>query len=167
MSSIVDDFKARPLLFTMGICVTAGILGHAILWVADAVGWLESGAVTWQPVTGISLVIISFTAFGGFYYASRRARVAIASSFLLTFLVSLSYAITLAGFGEALNSDAKDIFTDFRYAVTLIIGFYFGSEAAIGVAQAIGVAKTQGSTPADVRRAGRDLVTPQAPDESP
>lgn len=165
MSSLVDDFKARPLLFTMGICVAAGVLGHGILWLADAVGWLESGAVTWQPVTGISLVIVAFTAFGGFYIASRRARVAITSSFLLTFLVSLSYAITLAGFGEALNSDAKEIFADFRYAVTLIIGFYFGSEAAVGVAQAIAVSKTQGSTPADVHRADRDLVTPPASEE--
>ncbi|GAA2719234.1 MULTISPECIES: hypothetical protein [Streptomyces] len=146
------EISHRPFLWTMLVCLLAGVAGHAFLLASPDSGGLG------KPVIGITLVVVAFTAFGGCYVASQRARVAIAASFLLTFLLSLSYAVTVVGFGQSISGDAKDIFSDFRSAVTLIIGFYFGSEALVGAGRAIGVGLTDGSRAQDVWRSDRDLV---------
>ena len=152
-----SDTEVSPwaIVWTTVICALFASLGHGVLWWAYATG--RSSDVPWQPVTGIALVIVEIASFGGFYLASRRARVAIASSFLLTFLVSLSYVLTLQGLAEATQVEgAKDLFDDFRNIVTVIIGFYFGTEAAISVSKVIGVSRS--GTATDIRRADRDLV---------
>src|SRR5206468_1030161 len=138
------------------------------LWLASSLGWSipaqrpdgsQTTAVPWQPVIGIALVIVAITAFGGFFIASRRARVAISASFLLTFLVALSYVLTLQGLAQATQGDAKDLFHDFRTVVIVIIGFYFGTETLVADAKIIGAALTT-NDPKLVQRADRDLAPP-------
>jgi hypothetical protein len=149
----------HPVLWTTIICTLAAAGGHTVLWLASAFGW-DTGPghdVTWQPVVGISLSIVGVASFGGFYLASRRARVAIAASFLLTFLVSLTFIMTLQGLATDLNNDAKEIFKDFLHFNEVIIGFYFGSEAIVSATKAVAVSRTT-NDPTAVQRADRDLV---------
>jgi len=129
-----------------------------MLWLAYSNEWnsREDVDVPWQPVAGISIVVVAVVAFGGFYVASRRARVAIAASFLLTFLVTLTYAISLEGLAGATRGDARELIDDFRYIVTLIVGFYFGTEAAVSIAKIRQVSTTDATT-SDVQSADRDL----------
>jgi hypothetical protein len=163
-----EGFGRRPILYTTAICATFGALGHAVLWLGAARGWVDRG-VYWQPVVGIALVIVSVTAFGGFYVASRRARVAIAASFLLTFLVSLTYVLTVQALASAAaQGAAKDLFNDFRTVVLTIIGFYFGTETIVSVAKIVRI--SQGTTninAAAIQRADRDLVPPRQTGSSP
>jgi hypothetical protein len=71
---------------TTAICAVFAAAGHGMLWLAYSNEWnsREDVDMPWQPVAGISIVVVAVVAFGGFYVASRRARVAIAASFLLT-----------------------------------------------------------------------------------
>jgi hypothetical protein len=123
------------------------------------VHWIDKG-IFWQPVVGISLVIVSIAAFGGFYVATRRARVAIAAAFLLTFLVSLTYVLTVQDLADkASRGLANDMFADLRTVVVTIIGFYFGSEAIVASAKVIGAARRSdaGVSPTEMSRMDRDL----------
>jgi hypothetical protein len=147
-------FGRRPILYTTAICAASAALGHAILWLGAAQHWV---GVLWQPVVGIVLVIVSVTAFGGFYVASQRTRIAIAASFLLTFLVSLTYVVTIQALADAAGRGfAKQLFDDFRSVVLTIIGFYFGTETIISVAKIVR------SDPTAVQNVDRDLTTPSA-----
>jgi hypothetical protein len=158
-------FTTRPVLFTTAICAAAAALGHGVLWLAAGQHWIDKG-VFWQPVVGISMSIVSITAFGGFLVASRRTRVAIAACFLLTFLVSLTYLLTIQDLADkASRGLAKDAFNDFRTVVVTIIGFYFGSEAIVAAAKIVGSARRteSGASAAEIRRMDRDLPTTKAP----
>lgn len=159
-----------PLIYTSLICGVAAVAGHVLLYFSYAFGWtVGSQAVVWQPVIGSALTVVAVAAFGGFYVASRRARIAIASAFLLTFLVSMTFVVTIGGFAEATQAaGARDTFDDFRNIVAVIIGFYFGSEGAISVAKVIGVSLTQRGEAGGMRakaqaiqRADRDLAPPR------
>jgi hypothetical protein len=162
-----DSIAIAPIIWTTAICAVIAAAGHATLWVASSRGWTvpvetpdgsRGAAVPWQPVTGIVLVVVAIVAFGGFFIAARRARVAIMASFLLTFLVALSYVLTLQGLAQATQiGGAKDLFSDFRTVVIVIIGFYFGTEALVSGAKIIGTALTK-NDPAQIRRADRDLA---------
>ena len=161
-----DTIAIAPIIWTTAICATIAAAGHAVLWVASSRGWnvpvekpdgTRVAAVPWQPVTGIVLVVVAIVAFGGFFIAARRARVAISASFLLTFLVALSYVLTLQGLAEATQGGAKDLFSDFRTVVIVIIGFYFGTEALVSGAKIIGAAITK-NDPEQIRRSDRDLA---------
>ena len=151
-----SDADRGPILTTTLVCALSAALGHGTLWLSYAMGW--GRYVPWQPVAGISLSVVSIAAFGGFYLASRRARIAIASSFLLTFLVALTFVLTIRELGDVSDS-AQALFDEFRNVVMLIVGFYFGSEAAVSVAKVFGVSRGPGTT-ADVQTADRDLVSP-------
>lgn len=162
-----DTIAIAPIIWTTVICAVIATGGHAVLWVASSLGWTvpietaegaRGAAVPWQPVTGIVLVLVAIVAFGGFFIASRRARVAISASFLLTFLVALSYVLTLQGLAAATQAGgAKALFDDFRTVVIVIIGFYFGTEALVAGAKIIGAAITK-NDPKIVQRADRDLA---------
>ena len=147
-----------PIVVTTAICAVFAAAGHGMLWLAYSNEWnsREDVDVPWQPVAGISIVVVAVVAFGGFYVASRRARVAIAASFLLTFLVTLTYAISLEDLAGATRGDARELIDDFRYIVTLIVGFYFGTEAAVSIAKIRQVSTTDATT-SDVQSADRDL----------
>ena len=154
-----DRADRGPLLITVLVCLGAAVAGHAFLWLNHRFGWGNP----WQPVIGISVSVVAIAAFGGFYVASRRARIAIASSFLLTFLVILTFVMTIEAFSSAAKQGiAADLFNDFRNVITVIIGFYFGTEAAVSVAKVIGVARQPADT-AEIQRADRDLVSPSPP----
>jgi hypothetical protein len=162
-----DTIAIAPIIWTTVICALIAAGGHVTLWIASSTGWTvpietpdgnRGAAVPWQPVTGIVLVLVAIVAFGGYFIAARRARVAISASFLLTFLVALSYVLTLQGLAQATQAGgAKDLFNDFRTVVIVIIGFYFGTEALVSGAKIIGAAITR-NDPTMVQRMDRDLA---------
>ncbi len=148
----VDKVSARALLWTTVICVLGAVLGHVLLGLNYENAWLP-----WQPIAGASLALVAVTSFGGFYLASRRARVAITASFLLTFLVLLTYVVTISQIKDVADAP-EGLVSDFRIVVQTIIGFYFGTEAIVAATKVMGVARSTDSTARDVRRADRDLV---------
>lgn len=156
-----DEIAIRPLLWTTGICFALAAAGHGLLWAAYALDWNspDNQNVPWQPVAGISLSGVAIVAFGGFYVASRRARIAIAASFLLTFLVTLPFVLTIDALALRTTGAAKELFDDFRNIVGLIVGFYFASEATVS---GLKVFRAGGSDAnlADIQRADRDLAPP-------
>lgn len=86
----------------------------------------------WQAPVAMALSVVSLVTFGGFYIAARRARVAIAASFLLTFLVMLSFSLTIPGLrGGDQTALAKSLVDQFGGVVSTVVVFYFGSEAVI------------------------------------
>lgn len=155
-----DEIAIRPLIWTTVICTAMAVAGHGLMWAAYALEWNKPGNVNvpWEPIAGISLSVVAIVAFGGFYIASRRARIAIAASFLLTFLVTLPFVLTIDAFVPQ-TEQAKDLFGDFRNIVSLIIGFYFASEAAVSGLKVIRAGSSD-VTLADIQRADRDLAPP-------
>jgi hypothetical protein len=97
-------------------------------------------------------------AFGGFYAASKRARIAIASSFLLTFLTMLTFVLTIGEFALATRGAGEALVSDFRAVVITVVGSYFGSEAVVSAVKIVNVRRA-GATPAEIRRADRDLAS--------
>jgi MFS family permease len=154
----------RALELGVAAAVGTGVLVALLFGTA----WLASRdkALAWQPVVGLSLSVVAVAAFGGFYLASRRTRVGFAASFVLTFLVLLSYMLTLDGLAAAANGSqegelsaaadgVRELLTDFRGAVALIVGFYFGTDAAVSVVKII---RTDSKNAQDVGRLDRDLA---------
>jgi hypothetical protein len=79
----------------------------------------------------------------------------------LTFLVTLTYILTVTELADnAAREGAKDLFDDFRQITIVIIGFYFRSEAAIGVTKAIMSASASPQQARQIRRSDRDLAPP-------
>lgn len=152
----MDGESKGPILVTTIVTAFAAAMGHGILWLSYAFKWGED--IPWQPVAAISLSIVAVVAFGGFYLASRRARIAVASSFLLTFLVMLTYMLTIDELSD-LSPNAQALFDDFRNVVLLIVGFYFGTDAAVGVVKVLRTPPESGA----VQAADRDLVSPAPP----
>ena len=147
----IDDVHIGPLLLTTIICTTAAVLGHVLLGLN-----YRYWSLPWEPIAGASLSIVAIASFGGFYIASRRARIAIAASFLLTFLVLLTLVITIKQVAEVTGAEEGLVY-DFRIVVQTIVGFYFGTELVVSASKVIAVARTGGS-PTAVRRADRDLA---------
>jgi drug/metabolite transporter (DMT)-like permease len=157
--------NSAPLWWTIIVSVSVAVLGYVTLWVAHTIGWTKSGAVPWQPVVGIVLVVVAIVSYGGFYVACRRARIAITSSFLLTFLVMLAFALTLPGFADlAEESYARGFVDDFRTIVMTVVIAYFGSEAVVGAAKVTAAKGARDATAESIRRADRDLVAPSPPE---
>jgi apolipoprotein N-acyltransferase len=150
------------VLWTTAFCLFFGLAGHAALWwgyyrgasQGPIAGW------TWQPIIGLSLTGVALGSFGGYFVASRRARTAIAASFLLTFLLSFTYALTISGFADLKTDGAEALFNDFRTICLAIIGAYFGTEAVITTTKIIQVGHTEGATVNDLKTADRDLAPP-------
>lgn len=149
-----------PLLLTTVVCLLFAVAGHGVLWWAYARG-AAAQPVPWQPVVGISLAGVAVAAFGGFFVASHRARVAIAASFLLTFLVLLTYVLTIDGLAGTTRAEGvKQLFDDFRWVVAAIITFYFGSETVIGATKVRAVSRAPEAA-ASVSIADEDLPPQQ------
>lgn len=162
-----EGVSVRRILKTTTWCAIAAASGHVLIWLGyvlrvrggpEATNWIP-----WEPVVGVSLALIATISFGGFYAGARRARVAIASSFLLTFLVLLTYELTLVELslksgGPEVSGGVADFLKDLRGSVGIIIGFYFGSEAAISVAKTIGVAFGRPENVPQVMTADRDVA---------
>ncbi len=112
----------------------------------------------WQPLVGLALAALAVIAFTGFYAASRRIRAAVTATFVLVFLVLLTFALTIDEFAAALlRPGAAQLMNDFRWVLTTVIISYFGADAALNATKVWAHVK-QGATPAQIRRADRDLV---------
>lgn len=147
------DGRTAVFVTTILCAIFAGA-GHITLLIAaqgdDAVPF------PWQPVVGASLALVATISFGGYFYASLRARVAIAASFVVTFLLILTYALTLTQLGEwSDESLAEDMMTDFRVIVQTIIAFYFGTETLVTVTKIVKIPAEAGATA--ITRSDRDL----------
>ncbi|MDL5158959.1 hypothetical protein [Actinomycetospora termitidis] len=146
--------RRRHIFLTTLWCAGFAVLGQAAMWLSYAFGF--TNRVPWQPVVGIVLSVIAIGSFGGFYIASRRARVAIMSSFILTFLTAFVYTFTLRGLQDAMDTNA--LLNDFRSILLTIIAAYFGTETVVGVSKIVAVSKATDSSSADVQKADRDLA---------
>ena len=147
----------RTVLVTTALCVVFGTAGHLLLlvgWVSRAPGQAEN-AVPWQPVVGASLTAVALLSFGGFYYASLRARVAIMGSFILTFLLLFTYVLTVRELQPTVDQTlVESLIGDFRIIVQTVIGFYFGTETVLSLTKILRAPKEDAAA---IRRADRDL----------
>lgn len=159
---ISKEVAIKPLLLTTAICLASAVAGHGLIWAAYAWEWNQPGNVNvpWEPVAGISLSSVAIVAFGGFFISSRRARIAITASFLLTFLVMLTFALTIDALAGKTTGEAKELVGDFRNIVGLIVGFYFASEAAVSGLKVFRAGGTDANL-ADIQQADRDLPPPE------
>jgi hypothetical protein len=149
----------RAVYVTIAVCVVAALVVHLVLLVADLFnGEGAYSSAGWQPLVGIALSIVSLVAFGGFYLAARRFRVAITASFLLTFLIMMSFGLTLPEFARATQSEFMTRLQDnFFSVVVAVVGFYFGSEALVSIAKSVSVMKAPESAH-QITRSDRDLA---------
>jgi hypothetical protein len=159
--------------------ISLGAAGAAALAVALFVGllygvaWASArGSVpfAWQPVVGFTVSVVAVASFGGYYLASRRSRVGFAACFVLMFLVLLSFMLTLDGLARIVSGTdtgtqaqaaakvVQDLLSDFRGSVALIVGFYFGSDAAVSVVK---IFRTSGGDAGEIARLDRDLAVPR------
>jgi hypothetical protein len=157
-------------LVAAGAATATGFMFVALLY---GVAWrsaVGSLPFAWQPVVGLTMSVVAMASFGGYYLASRRSRVGFAASFVLTFFVLLSFMLTLDGLARVVaGSDAgegaavaakviQDLLSDFRNSVALIVGFYFGTDAAVSIVKMF---RTVGRDPEDIARLDRDLAVPR------
>lgn len=153
------DGRTAVFVTTVLCAIFAGA-GHITLLVA-AQGDDEI-PFPWQPVVGASLALVATISFGGYFYASLRARVAIAASFVVTFLLILTYALTLTQLGEWQDESLADsMMTDFRVIVQTIIAFYFSTETLVTVTKIVKIPATEGATA--ITRSDRDLPSGSKP----
>lgn len=157
------DFGSRPLLWTTLACAAIALLGNAILWWGTANGQIDK-TIFWAPVFAIVTTLTAVVSFGGFYAASRRARVAIASSFVVTFFVVMVFSLTIAALNDSANADlAKQLVGDFRSIVLTVVGFYFGSETLITMVKTIAARRaTNDEMRQTLGRIDRDLPVVQS-----
>lgn len=165
-----DGVSIRWVAAATIICVVMIIVAHALLYIAFRYNWTRTEdqiPIIWQPIIGGTLGIISLSSFGMFYAASRRARVAITASFILTFLASLTFVLTVPAFaGETTKQAALGIFGDFRSLLTTIVIAYFGSEGLISATKAISTAVANRGQSAEVTTLairGADIDLPRNP----
>ena len=106
--SKTDAKASRPALrATLFGIVAAGLTAAGLLALATTAWLSENGRqVAWQPIVGCSIAMVAIASFGGYFLASRRARVGIASSFVLTFFLLFSYLLTLKGLNSAIAEAA-------------------------------------------------------------
>jgi len=156
---------AHTVYLSLALAVTVLLLAVFPLTAA----WLASSGrpVSWGPVVAATLSVVAVTAFGGYYLASRRARTAIAATWLLFFLTLFSYALTLDALNATLSPGdesttvaVRDMFDDFRAQVGLIMAFYFGTDAAVATAKIL----RSRPSPEHTSRMDRDLAIPRQDD---
>jgi hypothetical protein len=152
--------KPNAVVVTGIIVTVVAVAGHTAMWFSYQYKWNWP----WEPITGIALTVTAVGSFTGFYLAWRRARVAIASSFILTYLVMFTYALTLRTLaGEISKGPIARLSDDFLSHVTTVVIFYLGSEAVIGAGKAVSSRGASVEEANQVRQSDRDLVTPLPP----
>jgi hypothetical protein len=161
---VTTDFGSRPLFVTTAACVGVAVLGNGLLWWGTANGQIDK-TVFWAPVFAIVTTVTALVSFGGFYAASRRARVAIASSFVVTFFVMMVSSLTITALNDSAQAKlAGQLVGDFRSIVLTVVGFYFGSETLITMVKTVAARKSTDDTMREtLGRIDRDLpvVEPQ------
>lgn len=163
-----DEVNLPAIVWTMVITIAAVTIANLVLLGVAVERQLAEpgapptavGAIPWQPLVAIPLAIVSLTTFGGFYVAVRRARIAITASFLLTFLAMLPFALTVPELATSAETEfVSGLLDQFTTVVGTVVVFYFGSEAVISGGKLFATAKNKNATPADIRRADRDMAT--------
>lgn len=103
--------QKRRLRFPLSIACASSSLALLCCLLALSVSWLAGTgrAVLWGPIVATSLGTVSVVSFGGYYLASRRARIAIAATWLLFFLSLLSFMLTLEVLVAAVDGDTPGI----------------------------------------------------------
>jgi hypothetical protein len=147
----------------------AGVFVLLVAGLLCTVAWMSNSGreVPFQPIVGASLAVIAFASFGGYFLASRRARVGLAASFVLTFFMLFTFLLTLEYLNQTASGDPgshgvsvlSDFIKDFRGHVAIIVGFYFGTDAAVNIFK---VWQSSKSTDPEVTvRADRDIASPR------
>lgn len=158
----VETVDVKAIAWTIGIAAFFALAANMTLLVnymhdstnADSA---SDWNVPWQAPVAMALSVVSLVTFGGFYIAARRARIAMAASFLLTFLVMLPFALTIPEFGTGDQTAlAQTLIDQFGGVVSTVIVFYFGSEAVITGLKLWTTAQNP-SAAAVLARADRDL----------
>jgi hypothetical protein len=151
-----DEFDAvntRAIVLTVAITAIAGVAAHGVLLANYKLDW----GLPWEPIVAMALTVTPLVVFAGFFLAARRARIAIAASFILTFLVMLPFALTLPGLGENVDTGlAKSLIDQFTSVVGIVVVFYFGSETVISGIKLWTTAQNPGAATV-LARADRDL----------
>lgn len=147
--------NVRAVIITTAITAVVVVGAHVVL----AVNYVQHRDLPWQPVVGIALSTVSLVAFGGFYVAARRARVAIGAAFILTFLTMLPFALTIPALaGNAETELARNLVKQFSAVVGTVVAFYFGTEAVISGLKLWTISKNPEASD-QIRTADRDLAT--------
>lgn len=167
----VEELNVRAIVVTISIATAAAVLANAALLVnfmhdsnnaPEATDW----HMPWQAPVAMALSIVALVTFGGFYIAARRARIAIAASFLLTFLVMLPFALTIPELGSGDQTDlARALVDQFGSVVSTVAVFYFGSEAVI-TGLKLWTTSQHPEAAALLARADRDLPPKNSPTTS-
>lgn len=132
-----EHVDVRAIVVTIIIAAVTVILANLVVMVnymhdSNNATSDDDWNLPWQAPVSIALAVVSLATFGGFYVAARRARIAIAASFLLTFLVMLPFALTIPDLGSGEQTAlAKSLINQFGGVVSTVAVFYFGSEAVI------------------------------------
>lgn len=146
MSFITD--KGTVFKTTL-FCGMVAALGHGLLWIGYSTGLNEPEGpppIPWQPVTGITVVLVAIAAFGGFFLATEKMRVAIAAATMLSFIVLVTFVLGIDALAENAAAERAKPFVDaFVDVVKVVAGFYFGSEAVVTGAKVYASAQANGT----------------------
>ncbi|CAM5788179.1 hypothetical protein [Cellulomonas persica] len=169
MAAEVDN--TRAVVVTTAVSAAVVVAAHGLLglnhWLGTNDDLDDDLGLAWQPIVGVALSTVAIVSFGGFYVASRRARVAIGSSFVLTFLAMLPFALTIPALApNAETAFAKALVDQFSATVGTVVAFYFGSEAVISGLKLWTISRNPEAAP-EIKRADRDLATHPAAPEPP
>jgi hypothetical protein len=163
----------RRWAISLGAALVTTAAGGLLVGLLYGVAWRSAVGrlpFAWQPVVGFTMSVVAVASFGGYYLASRRSRVGFAASFVLTFFVLLSFMLTLDGLARAVAGSGagaeaqaaakvlQDLLSDFRGSVALIVGFYFGTDAAVSVVKLF---RAGSGNLEDIARLDRDMATPR------
>lgn len=151
------DFGRKPVLWTVLIITGAAVVGNGILWIGSITESTDK-VVFWAPVFAIVVSVVGLVSFGGFYAASRRARVAITASVVTTFIVMMVFSLTITALNESANAQlAKTLVTDFRTIVITVVGFYFSTETIVTVSKVMATRGADAGLRHSLGRMDRDL----------
>lgn len=160
----VSEVNVKAVVWTIGLATAFAVGAHGLIGLNYWLGVNQNPGddlnAPWQAIVGAGLTGVALVSFGGFYIATSRARVAIASTFILTFLVMLPFALTIPELGTNAETEfAQELVRQFSTVVGTVVAFYFGSEAVISGLKIWTIAQKAGATAEAVKRADRDLAT--------
>lgn len=159
-----EKVSIRRIIWTTSLCAAIGLVAHILIYVGYLVSYLNpdgrfDALIPYQLLVGAATAVIGVIAFGGFYSATLRARVAIASSVLISFLLLLSFDLAIVElFRRTGDVPPSQLTADLRQYVGTVIAFYFGSEALISGTKAIGAAFGRPENVASVMTSDRDVA---------
>ena len=163
MANETEVDNVRSIVVTTAIVAGVVVLAHVVLgvnyWLGTNANRLDDWNLAWQPIVGVALSTTAIVSFGGFYIASRRARVAIGSAFILTFLAMLPFALTIPAIAPNAETDfAKSLVDQLGATVATVVAFYFGTEAVVTGIKLWTISQNPEAA-AEIKSGDRDLGT--------